>query len=104
LSSNTLWIIEHFNPKQRFEGKGESVTAGEVILIKHCATGQWLASDSIIYINDFGKEFEVYAKSWLTNNKTQNLFSEKVGHISTSDTLRDQHDRNGWRIFKDTKG
>jgi hypothetical protein len=103
VSSNTLWTVEHFNPKERFEGNGESVIAGEIVLLKHCATGQWLASDTVMYTNDFGKEFEVYAKSWLTNNKTQNLFSEKVGHISTSDTLRNQHNRNGWLIFKGAK-
>jgi hypothetical protein len=73
------------------------------VLIKHCATGQWLGSDTVIYVNDFGKEFEVYGKSWLTNNKTQNLFSEKVGHTSSSDAMRNQDDRNSWRIFKGSK-
>lgn len=82
LSSNTLWTIEHFDPKIRFDGKGAEVVSGEVLLIKHCTTGQWLASDKVTYINNFGKEFEVYGKSWFTNNKTQNLISEKVGHIS----------------------
>jgi hypothetical protein len=56
-----------------------------------------------MYINDFGKEFEVYSKSWLTNNKPQNLFSEQVGHMSSSDAMRNQDDRNGWRIFKGNK-
>lgn len=42
----------------------------------------------------------MYGKSWLTNNKTQNLFSEKVGHISVENPLKNQDVRNGWRIFK----
>lgn len=74
----------------RFDAKGEQIKTGEALLIKHCATGQWLASDDVTYINDFGKEFEVYSKSWISNNKTQNLFGEKIGHISSENPLRDQ--------------
>lgn len=100
LNPNTLWVIEHIDPKLRFDAVGEPVESGQPILIKHCITGQWLASDNVTYINDFGKEFEVYSKSWLTHNKTQNLFSESVGHISAENPLRGQDNRNAWRIFK----
>ena len=36
----------------------------------------------------------------LTNNKTQNLYSEKVGHKSVENPLRNQDSRNSWRILK----
>lgn len=80
ISSSSLWVVEHIDPKARFDSVGTPVCSGQSILIKHCITGQWLASDSVTYINDFGKEFEVYAKSLTSHGKTQNLYSEKVGH------------------------
>ena len=57
LSSSSIWVIEHIDPKKRFDSVGCPVQCSEEILIKHCITGQWLASDTVPYINDFGKEF-----------------------------------------------
>ncbi len=62
-------------------------------------TNQWLASDTKVYENTFGKEFEVMANNFLVNNKTQNLYQEKKG-ISTIDTpARSQKDENLWLIL-----
>ena len=74
-NSASLWVIESFDPKKRFDCKGNQIEAGDTILLKHCLTSQWLATDKVPYINNFGHEFEVFGKSFTTNNKTQNLYS-----------------------------
>jgi hypothetical protein len=70
------------DPKKRFEVKGSDVKSGDEVLLKHSLTAQWLASDHNIYLNEFGDECEVFAKSLILPNKTQNLFAEKSGHIA----------------------
>ena len=49
---------------------GQPINANEPLLIKHCHTGQWLASDLVTYNNDFGTEFEVSAHSYINPKKT----------------------------------
>lgn len=61
---------------------GEVVPANEQVLIEHCATSQFLASDKINYRNDFGMEYEVSVNSYSTNNKSQALNLEKVGKLT----------------------
>jgi hypothetical protein len=61
---------------------GEDVKVNEELLVKHNATSQWLGSEKVNYVNEFGAEFETFGKSFLVNNKTQNLYSEKVGNKS----------------------
>jgi hypothetical protein len=78
--------------------KGGEIHIGEEVLIRHALTAQWLAADLNIYLNEFGEEFEVFAKSMLLANKTQNLAAEKMGHISVEVPLRDQRDQNCWRV------
>lgn len=97
-TSNTIWLFENLNPKKRFEVKGNEVRCNDEVLVKHGLTAQWLAADRNIYLNEFGNEYEVYAKSHTLPNKTQNLFAEKVGHIGVETPLRDQDDQNCWRI------
>ena len=79
---------------------GNEVQTSEPILLKHVLTSQWLASETVKYTNDFGVEFEVFAKSFLVNNKTQNLFAEKTGHRSVENTLRSQGPQNEWFIIR----
>jgi hypothetical protein len=55
LNSNTIWAIEHVDPKKRFDAVGQDISINEEILIKHVPTAQWLATDNVNYINDFGK-------------------------------------------------
>lgn len=69
-------------------------------MLKHLPTGQWLASDTVKYVNQFGVEYEVFAKSYLVNNKTQNLFSEKEGHRGATNAMRSQGIQNEWIIRK----
>lgn len=69
------------------------------MLIKHEMTNQWLAADTKLYENTFGKEYEVMAHNFLVNNKSQNLIQEKKG-ITTIDTpSRAQTDENLWLIL-----
>ena len=49
---------------------GTPIRANEPLLIKHCHTGQWLASDLVTYQNDFGSEYEVSAHSFINLKKT----------------------------------
>mmetsp|Transcript_33401 Transcript_33401/g.58549 ORF Transcript_33401/g.58549 Transcript_33401/m.58549 type:complete len:484 (+) Transcript_33401:825-2276(+) len=95
-NANTLWVIEHANSKLRFEAQGTPVPANQPILLKHQATGQWLASDRVNYRNDFGAEFEVCTHSFLIPKKTQQLGSEKVGKLVIDTPARHQGDQNVW--------
>lgn len=44
-SAESLWEVEHINPKIRFECYGEPVKANDSILLKHSFTNQWLSTD-----------------------------------------------------------
>jgi type IV secretory pathway VirB4 component len=79
---------------------GKEVRADETVLLRHLPTSQWLASENVKYVNDFGVEYEVFGKSFLTTNKTQNLFAEKEGHKSANNALRSQGIQNEWKIVK----
>lgn len=100
LNSNSIWVVEKVNAKERFDSVGHEVGKNETVLLKHLATGQWLASDAVKYVNQFGVEYEVFAKSYLVNNKTQNLFSEKEGHRGATNSMRSQGIQNEWVIRK----
>ena len=54
----------------------------EPVLIRHCQTSQYLASDLNKYHNDFGAENEVCVHNFSANNKSQNLALEKEGKIT----------------------
>jgi hypothetical protein len=74
------------------------VIANEPVLIEHCATSHYLASDKINYINDFGMEYEVCVNSYSTNNKSQSLNLEKIGKITREQPTKLQYDQNSWII------
>ena len=40
-------------------------------LVKHCSTGACLASDLVDYYNDYGHEYEISCRNFLTPNKYQ---------------------------------
>jgi len=42
---NTVWEVEHLDPKVRFESYGEPVKANGEVLLKHSFTNNWLATD-----------------------------------------------------------
>jgi hypothetical protein len=67
---NTVWKIMHVDPNLRVGTVGLPVLANDPVLIEHCATSHYLASDSIQYRNDFGTEYEVCVHSYATTNKS----------------------------------
>jgi hypothetical protein len=81
-SYNATWVIEAVDPNTRLEMQGQPVKASDPILIKHCQTTHFLASDSNVYKTTFGNEFEVMTNSFCLLNKTQNLALEKKGNIT----------------------
>lgn len=100
LSSSSIWVVEKVNAKERFDSVGKPIDSRENILLKHLPTSQWLAGETVKYVNDFGVEYEVFGKSYLTTNKTQNLFAEKEGHRGPTNALRSQGVENEWRIVR----
>ena len=42
-------------------------------LVKHCSTGACLASDLVDYYNDYGHEYEISCRNFLTPNKYQQI-------------------------------
>lgn len=57
--------------------------ASDPILIRHCQTLNYLASDTVRYASSFGGEKEVSCHSFALLNKTQNLALEGKGQITT---------------------
>ena len=55
LNVNTIWCIDHVNAKSRFDAVGEEVSITDEILLKHVPTAQWLATDLVNYVNEFGQ-------------------------------------------------
>lgn len=96
---NTVWKIVHFNPNFRLTTIGSPIPANEPVLIEHCATSHYLASDNINYRNEFGMEFEVNVNSYSTYNKSQALNLEKVGKITRDQPTKLQYDQNSWVIM-----
>tara|TARA_B110000503_G_C6899506_1_gene310104 strand:+ start:464 stop:616 length:153 start_codon:yes stop_codon:yes gene_type:complete len=47
-----------------------------------------LANDFVSYLNDFGTEYEVFCKSFLSLGKSHNLKQEKDGHTTAETSLR----------------
>lgn len=43
---NTHWVVEYVDPNDRFEANGSRVPANAPILLKHCASNQYLGSDT----------------------------------------------------------
>ncbi len=79
---NTVWKIAHADPNLRIPTQGQPLVANEPIILEHCATAHFLASDKLNYRNDFGTEYEVCVHSYATANKTQQLTLEKVGKLT----------------------
>ena len=69
-SYNTTWVIEAVDPNYRLEKQGEPVLASDSILLHHCQTKHFLASDLNNYKTTFGLEYEVMAHSFHALNKT----------------------------------
>ncbi|PHJ24459.1 ef hand family protein [Cystoisospora suis] len=93
-SGTTLWKIIHVDPRIRFETEGSPIPANASVVIKHVQTDHMLASSKTAsYSNDFGVEFEVHCKSYLTPNKTQNLIAESFGRTTSDVDMKQQRRR-----------
>lgn len=57
LSSSSIWVVEKLQAKERFDSVGKEVSLSEGVLLRHLPTSQWLASDTVKYVNDFGVEY-----------------------------------------------
>ena len=93
---NTAFVVQHPDPRERLEANGQQVLANSPVLLKHCATNHFLASDTLKCRNDFGTEFEVNCHSYGTNNKSQNLALENTGSITPESATKFQSDENMW--------
>ena len=92
---HSVWIFDHVDPNERFEMQGEIVKAGEPCLIRHVQTCVFLGSDeNQKYKNDFGTENETYCYNHATKNKTQNLYMEFDGRVTSDIPTRFQEDKN----------
>lgn len=96
LNFNTIWSIEYADPNKRFSMKGQPVELGQPILLEHCGTAHYLASDLIEYRNDFGVEYEVSVHSYGTLNKSQSLSLERSGKQAAGTPTKFQEDQNIW--------
>ena len=65
-----VWVIDTVDPNFRLERQGEPVATNDPILIRHCSTSHYLASDNKRYANDFGGEKEVMCHSFAVLNRT----------------------------------
>lgn len=91
-----VWVIDTLDPNFRLERQGEPVKCTDPILIRHCSTSHYLASDNCRYANDFGGEKEVMCHSFAVLNRTQNLALEANGNITSDVPSKFQHDQNVW--------
>ena len=65
-------------------------------LVKHCSTGACLASDLVDYYNDYGHEYEISCRNFLTPNKYQQIEAEKDGKLRIDTKTREEYDQNIW--------
>lgn len=93
-SYNNIWVFEAVDPNVRLEMQGQPVRANDPILIRHCPTQTFLASDCNVYKNAFGNEYEAMVHNFCMLNKTQNLALEKRGNITVDVPTKFQLDQN----------
>lgn len=81
---DTVWVVDHIDPNERFEMQGEFVKANDPVLIRHHHTSVYLAADDKSkYNNEFGTENEVYCFNHSTKNRSQNLALEYEGRLTS---------------------
>lgn len=90
---NTVWQVVFPDPQYRDEMEGAPVKIHVPVLLRHCNTNQYMATDKIAYRNEFGSEWEASVHTHLDGHKaekTQNLFvfvlKEGDAHLSISQT------------------
>lgn len=93
------WIVDSPDPNDRLERQGEPVTTATPILLRHCQTLHYLASDNVRYAKNYGGECEVMTHDFCGNFKTQNLALEKGGNLTTDVPTKFQQDQNHWAFI-----
>lgn len=96
---NCAFVLEHLDSSLRYSAIGQPVSLKDPFIIRHCATGQLLATDFIDYNNDYGREFEVCCSNFMTTNKYQTLNSEREGRLMVDTKTRTEKDQNLWMVI-----
>jgi len=66
------WIVESFDPLLRIEHEGLPVSKNEPLIIKHCATGQRLATIERASVRTpFGREIELGIHTYYNSHKAE---------------------------------
>jgi hypothetical protein len=98
-SDAALWQVLCADVKRRFASEGQAVGAGDVFVLRHVATGEFLStSPNFVARSLLGAEFEVHAHCYFSTNKTHNLHSEKNGLITPDYALRRHDSENLWSL------
>eukprot|EP00428_Durinskia_dybowskii_P014275 CAMPEP_0170212884 /NCGR_PEP_ID=MMETSP0116_2-20130129/6064_1 /TAXON_ID=400756 /ORGANISM="Durinskia baltica, Strain CSIRO CS-38" /LENGTH=288 /DNA_ID=CAMNT_0010463431 /DNA_START=83 /DNA_END=949 /DNA_ORIENTATION=+ len=103
-TGETKWQVLYPDIGGRLEMDGEPVPAGSPIVLRHVATGSFLASDEIPYHNIFGAENEVHCFHYFSLSKTQNLVGEFKGDVTGDVPLRKHGLPNIWTFRTATHG
>jgi hypothetical protein len=75
---------------------GTPVQANCQLIIEHCATKEFLSSDTINYGNQFGMEYEVSCKKAAVKHKAQQLSNELIGKAVIDLANKHTGDQNIW--------
>lgn len=89
-----VWVVDSLDPNDRLERQGEPIQACDPVLLRHCQTQHYLASDDVRCPNTFGGEREVSCHSFAKLNRTQNLALEEKGSITSDVPTKFQEDQN----------
>lgn len=98
-SFDNVWTIQHKNVDQRFEMEGSPVPCNAEIVLVHCGTQNALAADKLDQHNDFGREYEVSARSYCSIKKKQGLYQEQLGLTTSDIPVRSQKSQNYWAVL-----
>ena len=97
-SYNNCWCLEHPDATLRYSVEGKPIEVNQPFIVKHCATGASLASDLVNYLNDYGNEYEISCRNYLTPNKYQTIEAEKDGRLRIDTKTRVEYEQNIWTI------
>ncbi|KAI8816510.1 uncharacterized protein EV422DRAFT_286324 [Fimicolochytrium jonesii] len=82
-----VWQLEHFELGERPEREGTGIDARHPVLIRHCLTGQCLASDGAYVVrNDFGLEYETTCHTY-RHNGTRAELPQNAWFVRTAESV-----------------
>lgn len=95
-SYNNCWTLEHPDQTYRYSSVGKPIRSDLPFIIRHSATGACLSSDLVNYVNDYGNEYEMSCKNYLTGNKYQQVVAEAEGRLRIDTQLKTEELQNIW--------